>query len=292
MTGGPSGTAAAIAGIEARGPIRIEGAAFLSGARLRCRAAYRLDLEGVAERVVAECRLLPSVEVAGRTVALPAPLTREATVDGDGIRVERLAFGGPLARLEIYADTLHTVGEQRPPGPDDPLDAVPRRPILATHRDRPTWQAAFFAAGTCHAHRDPAEAVAILAERLSRGIVESDGETAPGRPVGEILDSGTGRCLDRSRALLACLETVAIPARLASGHLIGSPDPHAWVEVRTRSGRWAGIDPSLGRWSDGRHVRLAAGPTPEAIALVRGRVWPADVGQRMTFRMSSEPVFG
>lgn len=232
------------------GTASIEGSAVVATGRLRCRTRYLIRFDRPTERVTVDSRLVPAGSD-GWLDSLPVPQSRSESQDPAGNRVERLAFAEPLDRLELVAVLAIPLMTHAGSEPSDPgAGAAPE-----------SW-----------------ERVVSLARRHAGSGTSTD------RP------NGAGRCLDRAQALLADLAPEGIAGRLACGYLLGNGEPHAWVEVPTRAGCWVGIDPTLGDWTGDRHVRLAAGATPADIALVSGRVWPDDVVQTMSFRITTEPL--
>jgi len=123
--------------------------------------------------------------------------------------------------------------------------------------------------------------------------------------IHDALQSGAGVCQDFAHVLLASLRMRGLPARYVSGYLapardvgdvsksmedvIGGMASHAWAEVFVPGAGWFGLDPTIGREVDMRHVRLAYGRDYGDVAPVRG-VYKGHAGQRLSVDVGVRPV--
>ena len=95
-----------------------------------------------------------------------------------------------------------------------------------------------------------------------------------------------------------------LPARYVSGYLvpastaepgaspadvIGGQASHAWVEVYLPGEGWFGMDPTMGRAVDLRHVRVAYGRDYGDVAPVRG-IYKGHAGQRLSVDVRVRPA--
>ena len=72
-------------------------------------------------------------------------------------------------------------------------------------------------------------------------------------------------------------------------HVIGGRASHAWADVFVPGSGWAGLDPTLGTPTSGRHVRVASGRDYGDVAPVRG-VYRGQAGQRLSVNVLMRPA--
>lgn len=82
-------------------------------------------------------------------------------------------------------------------------------------------------------------------------VTNDDGSRLYGGSASEVLDLGTGMCVERAMVLTALLRKAGIPARLLEGYVsfpsssdVPLKGPHVWVEVYYY-GAWRVLDPTL-----------------------------------------------
>jgi transglutaminase-like putative cysteine protease len=122
--------------------------------------------------------------------------------------------------------------------------------------------------------------------------------------IQDAMASGAGVCQDFAHLLIALLRMRGLPARYVSGYLaparigetsnsmeevIGGMASHAWAEVFLPGAGWFGLDPTIGREVDKRHVRLAYGRDYGDVAPVRG-VYKGHAGQRLSVNVRVRPA--
>lgn len=122
--------------------------------------------------------------------------------------------------------------------------------------------------------------------------------------IRDAMETGAGVCQDFAHVLLAVLRMRGLPARYVSGYLapshtseasssmedvIGGMASHAWAEVYLPGAGWFGLDPTIGREVDLRHVRLALGRDYGDVAPVRG-VYKGHAGQRLSVDVGVRPA--
>jgi transglutaminase-like putative cysteine protease len=158
------------------------------------------------------------------------------------------------------------------------------------------------------------------AERRSNGSVQSFAEQAsrlvheefkyqPGAThvhssVEDCLATRAGVCQDFSHLLLALLRQGGVPARYVSGYLvpkdaldaqcsmerlIGGQASHAWAQAFIPEIGWIGLDPTVGEFSEERHIYLAWGRDYGDVAPVRG-VYKGHAGQNLSVDVLVRPA--
>jgi transglutaminase-like putative cysteine protease len=112
------------------------------------------------------------------------------------------------------------------------------------------------------------------------------GVTTVGTPVEEVLKKRSGVCQDFAHVMISVLRATGIPARYVSGYiesvapgdwggrgrhaLRGAEASHAWVEVFTPLGEWAGLDPTNECKEGEQHVQIAVGRDYDDVPPLRG----------------------
>jgi transglutaminase-like putative cysteine protease len=130
------------------------------------------------------------------------------------------------------------------------------------------------------------------------------GSTHVHSSVADVLAAGAGVCQDFAHLLIALARARGMPARYVSGYLIpadadedgngleqviGGRASHAWADVFVPGSGWAGLDPTLGTPTSGRHVRVASGRDYGDVAPVRG-VYRGQAGQRLSVNVLMRPA--
>lgn len=135
-------------------------------------------------------------------------------------------------------------------------DFAPGRPILAAVRD--------------------------LTQRIHREFKFDTRATDVATPVHRVLERRAGVCQDFAHLMLACLRSLALPARYVSGYLetdppVGKPRltgadaSHAWVAVFCGDEHgWIDADPTNGIFPDQRHITVAWGRDFADVSPLRG----------------------
>lgn len=169
-------------------------------------------------------------------------------------------------------------------------------------------------------HTRELKGLAEIAERESNGSVTGfvdaavnlihtrfkyeKGATHVNSSIQDSLQSGAGVCQDFAHLLLGIARVRGLPARYVSGYMVPSrtadPDPnteeviggqasHAWTEVYIPGTGWVGHDPTLGRPTGHRHIRVAYGRDYGDVPPVRG-VYKGHAGQRLSVDVRVRPA--
>jgi transglutaminase-like putative cysteine protease len=218
-------------------------------------------------------------------------------------------------RLTIAAESLVLVHEAAAPRPGSldlsRVDAM-RDELLEEHFD---W----LAASDYVPHLPELLVIAQAAELASDGTVAgfaqaaSDfihqnftymkGATHVHSSARDSLALRAGVCQDFAHVLLGVLRIRGLPARYVSGYLVtGSTAPdakqeeiiggqasHAWTEVMLPEQGWVGLDPTLGKPIELRHVRVAYGRDYGDVPPVRG-VYKGRAGQSLSVDVRIRPA--
>ena len=78
-----------------------------------------------------------------------------------------------------------------------------------------------------------------------------------------------GVCQDYAQIMISVCRALGIPARYATGMLIGEGESHAWVEI-CDSGRWTGFDPTNDVIVTDSYIRISAGRDHSDCSINRG----------------------
>jgi transglutaminase-like putative cysteine protease len=169
-------------------------------------------------------------------------------------------------------------------------------------------------------HTRELSGLAEIAERESNGTVGSfveaavslihssfkyeKGATHVNSSIKDSLQSRTGVCQDFAHLLIGLARVRGLPARYVSGYLvptktaeeganveevIGGQASHAWAEVWVPNIGWVGQDPTLGRATGLRHIRVAYGRDYGDVPPVRG-VYKGHAGQRLSVDVRVRPA--
>ncbi len=93
----------------------------------------------------------------------------------------------------------------------------------------------------------------------------------------------TGVCQDYAHVYLALARQAGLTARYCNGLTVGEGASHAWCEV-CLAGRWIGIDPTRGKWTDESYLRFNVGRDFSDCPMERG-VFLGNTGQKQTVFM-------
>ncbi len=169
-------------------------------------------------------------------------------------------------------------------------------------------------------HTRELSALAELAEHESNGTVSGfvdaaarlihtrfkyeKGATHVNSSIQDSLESRSGVCQDFAHLLIGLARVRGLPARYVSGYLvprktaeagasveevIGGQASHAWAEVYVPQVGWVGQDPTLGRATELRHIRVAYGRDYGDVPPVRG-VYKGHFGQRLSVDVRVRPA--
>jgi len=121
--------------------------------------------------------------------------------------------------------------------------------------------------------------------------------------VRDPLSLHAGVCQDFAHVLLGVVRMRGLPARYVSGYLvtgsaisgakqeevIGGQASHAWAEVFIPGSGWIGLDPTLGKPIELRHIRVAYGRDYGDVPPVRG-VYKGRAGQSLSVDVLVRPA--
>ena len=137
---------------------------------------------------------------------------------------------------------------------------------------------------------------------VHNNFVYMKGATHVHSSVQDSLALRAGVCQDFAHVLIGALRMRGLPARYVSGYLVsGSAGPgakqeeviggqasHAWVEAFLPGSGWIGIDPTLGKPIELRHIRVAYGRDYGDVPPVRG-VYKGRAGQSLSVDVRFRP---
>lgn len=134
-------------------------------------------------------------------------------------------------------------------------------------------------------HGRPVLAGALDLTRRIHGEFRYDSSaTSVSTPVDDVFRLRRGVCQDFAHLELACLRSLAIPARYVSGYLLTRPPPgreklvgsdasHAWVSVWCPEAGWVDLDPTNNTVTRDEHVTLAWGRDYGDISPINGVIF-------------------
>lgn len=127
------------------------------------------------------------------------------------------------------------------------------------------------------------DAARDLTGRIHRDFKFDPTTTNVTTPVSEVFAQRSGVCQDFAHLMIACLRSLALPARYVSGYLRTEPPPgqprlvgadasHAWISVYSHELGWADFDPTGDRLVGPDHITVAWGRDYNDVAPVKGLV--------------------
>jgi len=168
--------------------------------------AHRLDVHG------APARRLTRRDTRGNTVVrFRAERVEHSVQFRVGALLERVRADGPV---RLPADAL-----------TDP------RLLRPTRLTAPDPRLRDLASGLGRGRPGPLELAERICHTVHSAITYQYGVTSIATTAAEALEAGRGVCQDSAHIMLALCHLLALPARYASGHLLGQGGTHAWVEV-------------------------------------------------------------
>jgi transglutaminase-like putative cysteine protease len=153
-------------------------------------------------------------------------------------------------------------------------------PYVPRHAEFVDYALASFAAG-----RPLVDAARDLMARIHADFAYESEATDVSTPALEALRLRKGVCQDFAHVMLACMRSLALPARYVSGYLLTEPPPgaprligsdasHAWVSVYVPGdgarGEWLDLDPTNSRSPGEDYVTLATGRDYSDVSPIRG----------------------
>lgn len=104
----------------------------------------------------------------------------------------------------------------------------------------------------------PEQRAWALAQAVRERMTYAPGETGVATTAAQAFASGRGVCQDFAHVYLALARLAGLGVRYVNGLPEGEGASHAWCEVWL-DGRWTGIDPTRGRWTDESYLRFGVG---------------------------------
>lgn len=104
----------------------------------------------------------------------------------------------------------------------------------------------------------PEQRAWALAQAVRERMTYAPGETGVATTAAQAFASGRGVCQDFAHVYLALARLAGLGVRYVNGLPEGEGASHAWCEVWL-DGRWMGIDPTRGRWTDESYLRFGVG---------------------------------
>ena len=104
----------------------------------------------------------------------------------------------------------------------------------------------------------PEQRAWALAQAVRERMTYAPGETGVATTAAQAFASGRGVCQDFAHVYLALARLAGLGVRYVNGLPEGEGASHAWCEVWL-DGRWTGIDPTRGRWTDEGYLRFGVG---------------------------------
>jgi transglutaminase-like putative cysteine protease len=135
---------------------------------------------------------------------------------------------------------------------------------------------ASYAAPSFEAGRPILDAANDLSRRIFEEFLYDKRATTVATPVDEVLESRHGVCQDFAHLMIACMRSLALPARYVSGYLLdnagltGAEASHAWVSVWCPVLGWQGFDPTNDTMPGASHMTLAWGRDYSDVTPVKG----------------------
>jgi transglutaminase-like putative cysteine protease len=220
-------------------------------------------------------------------VVVPEPEDYRERIDYFGNRVGYFAIHEPHAALTVTATSVVEVEDRLGGLPllgsrpwEEARDAVaggglPEQVEAAEFvLDSPLAEASEkyrdYALLSFTAGRPLLDAVASLSGRIHDDFTYKPGSTSVSTPLAEVFERREGVCQDFAHLAIACLRSLALPARYVSGYLETEPAPgrpkltgvdgsHAWLSVLVPDAGWIDVDPTNDQFVSSRYVVTALG---------------------------------
>ena len=224
--------------------------------------AHRLDVHGTPARRVTRRDTRGNTVVRIRAERVERSIRFEVAA-----LLERVRTDGPV---RLPADAL-----------TDPRLLRPTRLTAPDHRLRD------LASELGRGRPGPLELADRICRTVHSAITYQYGVTSIATTAAEALEAGRGVCQDSAHIMLALCHLLALPARYASGHLLGQGGTHAWVEVvipHTDQAAAIPFDPCNGVPTSARYLTVATGRDYADVAPTSGSYLGATRGRLTTNR--------
>jgi transglutaminase-like putative cysteine protease len=133
---------------------------------------------------------------------------------------------------------------------------------------------------------DTFDTVRRMAEMIYEGFTYKQNVTDVTTSIEHVIEGRQGVCQDFTHLLIGLCRAIDIPARYASGYIVGpSTNPaddddntpsrgagasHAWIEAFTPTHGWRGFDPTNNLVANEHYVKVAIGRDYQDVAPTRG----------------------
>ncbi|WP_309398051.1 transglutaminase family protein [Cerasicoccus maritimus] len=123
--------------------------------------------------------------------------------------------------------------------------------------------------------------VLALADYIYRNFEFDPTATDVMTPVQQVLKIKRGVCQDFAHLAIACIRSLGLPVRYASGYILTDPPEgqprlegadasHAWISIYDPDLGWIDIDPTNNLICDEQHIVIGYGRDYQDVSLVRG----------------------
>jgi len=231
----------------------------------------------------------------------PAPVLRRDRLDAEGNLATRMWFEAETRHLRLVSRFTVDTLETDPFGlvldtayrvlpviyPAEETDALARYRAEADLDPSVRSLADDIAA---RSDGDPLAFLAVLNDRLHRGIEREIREEGPPQSPAQTLARGRGACRDQAVLFISLCRAVGFATRFVSGYqdrsAMDTPDRHlhAWPEVYIPGCGWSGLDPTRGIAVGATHVAVAAAQRPAGTMPVEGSYFGA-AASRLSFEV-------
>jgi transglutaminase-like putative cysteine protease len=171
--------------------------------------------------------------------------------------------------------------QQRLVQPNSPDDLEACQFLFDSSYIRSNIELADYARPSFAAGRPLLDAVLDLTKRIHADFRYDKTATTTATPILEVLRNRHGVCQDFAHLEIACLRSLALPARYVSGYLLTSPPPgqprligadasHAWLSVYSPGLGWVDVDPTNNLIPSDKHITLAWGRDYDDVSPIKG----------------------
>jgi len=227
----------------------------------------------------------------------PRPAVTEQHIDYFGNVVTFVTMEGAHKTLVVKSASEVSLARPRVPAPTETPAWETVREFSRGHQighalaasefifDSPLVKAADdfadYAAPSFSKERPILEAMLNLTERIHRDFKFDPKATTLATPLEEVFKNRRGVCQDFAQLEIACLRSLALPARYVSGYLETDPPPgqprltgadasHAWISFYCHGIGWIDIDPTNNVIPTTRHIAVACGRDYSDVSPIRG----------------------
>jgi len=251
----------------------------LAGTAASCRLVARLAPLSLPHQVVELHQL----------VVRPLPASRESALDAFGNHCAQIELRGVIGTIDVTAISVVHMSEARIDDRDLAADwqSVAARTraeaaadqelaalLASSPRASATEPIVRYARASFPPGRALGDALRDLLERLSRDFVFDTTATSVDTPLATFWEQRRGVCQDFTHATIACLRSLGLAARYASGYVrpprAATCVSHAWAAIWLPRGGFLDIDPTLAKLGPQGHIALGHGRDYDDLAPLEG----------------------